>query len=705
MATSILTSSVHSNLAQTIQQEIVGRTAKYYFALGRNYSWGTTNDNPIAAEDYIPFETQTRKDFIKYSEIGPSDISIVIERTEWQAGFIYDDYDLYTTDNVAYSGATSLETSAFYVVTDEFNVYKCLCNNENSASLNKPTGTQVAPIGPLVDGYVWKFMYNIPLYLRNKFLSATQMPVTTVLTSQYYGNGALTNISVENKGSGYSLNTILTGNVHSDLTVTIPNLKKLYGTDTLFTTQIGSYTGSPKMIKIGDMLYIVASVQSNTELTLTTFAYVPSSTQFTLIKTLIEVTGDGRRADNPTVLSSVSIVTAGTLYTVNAVVVFSDPTLPNGRRAKGHPTIVSGNITGIVIDDPGYGYVSPPSFTVTDLDGYGVTGYCNSTYTSALIEPVINANNGEIQLVTMTNAGEGYTQATAIVRSLNNTGTGALITLNTTINDLDSKQSTQELLASNGAINIIKMINKGNGYVSATVTIIGDGSGCIATPVIVNGRIEKILIANNDGGSHYTNASVVITSEGNNTASARAIISPLGGHGKNAINELFGRTVLFYGRVKEDIIKTVPITNYYRQVTLIKKPKSHNNLLTYNGFSGTSCYVVSSSDVISGNFNVGDIVFASYNSNRYKFRIIGKYSRSLLLSAIDNSFDPIIGSVMLKVTDATSYTSAVVGSFTITSVNLPDINRFSGDVIYIDNRQPFKASPEQIITISSRFKI
>lgn len=710
MATSILTSSVHSNLAQTIQQEIVGRTAKYYFALGRNYSWGTTNDNPIAAEDYIPFETQTRKDFIKYSEIGPSDVSIVIERNDWQAGIIYDDYDLYTIDNVAYSGATSLETSMFYVVTDEFNVYKCLCNNENSASLNKPTGTQVAPIGPLVDGYVWKFMYNIPLYLRNKFLSATQIPVTTVLTSQYYSNGALTNITVDNKGSGYSLNTVLTGNVHSDLTGTIPNLKKLYGISTLFTTQIGSYTGSPKIIKIGDMLYTVDSVQSNTELTLTSFAYVPTSTQFTLIKTMIEVSGDGRRADNPTVLSSVSIVNTGINYTTNASITFSDPTLPNGRRATGHPTIVGGLITGIVIDDPGYGYVSPPTFTSTDLNGYGVTGYCNSTYTSALIEPIISASTGEIQLITMTNAGEGYTQAIATVRSLNNTGTGALITLNTTVNDLDSKQSTQELLASNGAINNIKMIDKGYGYVSATVTIIGDGSGCIATPVIVNGRIEKILIANNDGGSHYTNASVVIASEGNNTASARAIIAPLGGHGKNAINEFFGRTVLFYGRVKEDIIKTVPVTNYYRQVTLLKKPKSHNNLLSYNGFSGTSCYVVASLDVISANFNVGDKVFAYYDFVRYKFRIIGKYSRSLLLSAIDNSFDPIVGSTILKVVDDTIYIPDiniidVIDSFTIASVNLPDINRFSGDIIYIDNRQPFKASPDQIITVSSRFKI
>lgn len=704
MATSILTSSVHSNLAQTIQQEIVGRTAKYYFALGRNYSWGTAGDVPVDALDYFPFELQTRKDFIKYSEIGPSDVSIVIDRLDWQAGFIYDEYDLYTKDNLAYSGATSLDTAFFFVVTDEFNVYKCLQNNQNTISFVKPTGTQILPIGPLADGYVWKFMYNIPLYLRNKFLSATQIPVTTVLSSQYYSNGRLTNIILDNKGSNYALNVTLTGTVHSDLTGETPNLKKLYGTSTLFTSQIVVPSGTPKIIKIGDVLYTVVSIQSNTELTLGEFAYVPSPIQFMLMKTIIEVTGDGRRADNPTILSSVSITEAGVNYSGGSTVVFSDPTLPNGRIAKGRPTITDGNLIGITIDDPGYGYVSPPSFFILDIYGSGASGYCNSTYTSALIEPVINGVNGEIQLLTMTNAGEGYTSATAIVRSLNNTGSGALISLNTTVNDLDSKQSTQELLAKNGAIHTIKMINKGDGYITATVTIVGDGSGCIATPVIVNGRIEKIVIANTDIGSNYTSASVVITGAGFN-ASARAIISPLGGHGKNAINELFGRTVLFYGKVAEDVLKGVPVTNYYRQVTLIKKPNVHSNILSFNSYSGTSCYKIASTSNISANFNVGDFVFIGYNSHRYKFRIIAKYNKSLLISSIDNSFDPVVSSVALKLNDDNNYNSTSIDSFTITSVDLPDINKFSGDIIYIDNRQPFKASANQIITVSSRFKI
>ena len=50
------------------------------------------------------------------------------------------------------SGAQKLEDARFYVMTDEYNVYKCLDNNNNALSVNKPIGTQVLPI-TLADGY------------------------------------------------------------------------------------------------------------------------------------------------------------------------------------------------------------------------------------------------------------------------------------------------------------------------------------------------------------------------------------------------------------------------------------------------------------------------------------------------------------------------------------------------------------------------
>jgi hypothetical protein len=105
------------------------------------------------------------------------------------------------------SNSQKLEDSRFYVMTDEFNVYKCLNNNNGAFSINKPIGTQVAPIA-LADGYIWKYMYNVPIALRTKFLTADQIPVITALTQQFYSAGGIESVIIQNRGTGYTQATL-----------------------------------------------------------------------------------------------------------------------------------------------------------------------------------------------------------------------------------------------------------------------------------------------------------------------------------------------------------------------------------------------------------------------------------------------------------------------------------------------------------------
>jgi hypothetical protein len=103
--------------------------------------------------------------------------------------------------NIAPSGKQKLEECNFYVLTEDYNVYKCLDNNNNARSTSKPLGTSTSPITS-ADGYVWKFMYTVPINLRNKFLSEDQMPVVSALSNQFYSNGAMDSIIINNKGTG-----------------------------------------------------------------------------------------------------------------------------------------------------------------------------------------------------------------------------------------------------------------------------------------------------------------------------------------------------------------------------------------------------------------------------------------------------------------------------------------------------------------------
>nr|BCU99863.1 MAG: hypothetical protein CM15mV30_1670 [uncultured marine virus] len=107
--------------------------------------------------------------------VNTADVSHAIVRRNWTSGTTYDAYQHdYSSSNTANSGATSLSAATFYVLTEDFNVYKVIDNDGNTASTVKPTGTGTGII-TTGDGYKWKFMYTISASDAIKFLSTDFM--------------------------------------------------------------------------------------------------------------------------------------------------------------------------------------------------------------------------------------------------------------------------------------------------------------------------------------------------------------------------------------------------------------------------------------------------------------------------------------------------------------------------------------------------
>jgi hypothetical protein len=109
---------------------------------------------------------------------------------------------------IAYSGAQRSEDIRCLVMTDDYNVYKCLDNNNNAISTYKPIGTVVDPV-IMPDGYMWKYLYSIPIALRNKFLTDVYMPVVNSLRGQFYSGGEILNVVLENNGQNYTYANII----------------------------------------------------------------------------------------------------------------------------------------------------------------------------------------------------------------------------------------------------------------------------------------------------------------------------------------------------------------------------------------------------------------------------------------------------------------------------------------------------------------
>ena len=123
--------------------------------------------------------------------------------------------------------------------------------------------------------------------------------------------------------------------------------------------------------------------------------------------------------------------------------------------------------------------------------------------------------------------------------------TASFIPVKTLLTDDTTYQWDVQQAAVPGAIYRIKITDGGAGYASKpTVTISGNGAGCeIPSSAITmsGGSVSQILVPSATVGSGYSQAKVVFNGGGpTRAATARAVISPPGGHGSDPIQELGG---------------------------------------------------------------------------------------------------------------------------------------------------------------------
>lgn len=194
----------------------------YYLGIGRSIPFSTATrgdsrtDNqgtdvlPITPADNANAESFTYDDLLAVKRVTSSDVAFVAPRRNWQTGTTYDIYRHdygeritgTTTQQSANSGVFNLFDANFYVLNSARNVYKCLDNNNNSASTVEPTGTDTIVLST-ADGYKWKFMYTLSASEQSNFLSTDFMAVSTNSSvSSNAVDGAIDVVKIKTAGSG-----------------------------------------------------------------------------------------------------------------------------------------------------------------------------------------------------------------------------------------------------------------------------------------------------------------------------------------------------------------------------------------------------------------------------------------------------------------------------------------------------------------------
>ena len=193
-----------------------------YLGIGRPQAFATstrgdgrTNNEgtdvaPLTPADNLNAQHFPFDDLMAAKKIAASDVTFAVPRRNWTTGTTYDiyrhDYGEYatgtTTAITANGGASTLHDSAFYVLTTDRNVYKCLDNDGNTASTVEPTGTSTTVL-TTADGYKWKYMYTLTASQQANFLSTDFMAVATDSTvSSAAVDGAIDVIKIKSAGSG-----------------------------------------------------------------------------------------------------------------------------------------------------------------------------------------------------------------------------------------------------------------------------------------------------------------------------------------------------------------------------------------------------------------------------------------------------------------------------------------------------------------------
>lgn len=671
---SLFRSKFKKSIAEAIYNEVITKTSRYFHFIGKENTWTdflspfipsqdpTVGDVPGEPQNNFRYELHVRRDILATKLITPADVSFIVPRYDWTSGYVYDMYDdAITEDDPAHSGATTLESAEFYVLTSDYNVYKCLSNNYNSPSTVMPTGTSISPF-ETSDGYKWKFMYTIPIALRNKFLSSQFMPVATALKTQFYSNGEIGQVIVENGGQGYSLSATATveGNGFKE--------ENPYIVSNLTITEAGHGYSAPPTIQFSQPT-------------------APGSSQV-----IAEATAT---IDSNGSISTISLDEPGYGYEYAPTISVSEPVFGSliweSQTAYNLSDVIKYNGNYYTVTVAGTSGSEPPVHT----SGIATNGTCTLTFVArqATIAPVMQKteaeisliiDNGEIIGVSIIDGGIGYTHAVITVNDVS--GDGAILVPNFDVGNIDTLQANVELQAIPGTIEFIKVVNGGTGYGSASVEIQGDGQGATATATVVGGTITKINVTNPGYGYTWTN--VIISGNGQG-ATARAIASPLKGHGKDAVDELNASSIAFYSVLGRDSNQGLSVTNDYRKVGLMKNLRQFGSTARLTSNSASGCIL------ITGNFDVSKIeqdMLLVNSVDTYKNYRIVEFTDTQILLSVFNNFSIAIGDI-LETPDG--------DQIEVTYVKERTVDQFSGEFLFLSVREPFSASEDQLITVKT----
>jgi hypothetical protein len=293
----------------------------------------------------------------------------------------------------------------------------------------------------------------------------------------------------------------------------------------------------------------------------------------------------------------------------------------------------------------------------------------------------------------------------------------------------------------------VTIVNRGIGLGTANQTytrvpIHGDGTGAECTITVNNdSKIDSVTVTS--GGTGYTYGTVDLVSgnvpTGTTSPIFNVIIPPQGGHGADIYRELGAYNVMVYSRIENDLENPDFITgNQVARIGIIENPQAYNStsLLTSDKASAVSAIKLTgigystatfpADSIITQTIGVGSTAvgrIVSYDNTtgvlKYwqdrslaGFNTVGTAQTNPTYGFKLHRFSSSVGTggtTTIVGTDAslsihTGFTgiSTVINSRTYylgqeftSGISNPEVKKYSGNIVYVDNRPSITRSTNQ----------
>ena len=287
--------------------------------------------------------------------------------------------------------------------------------------------------------------------------------------------------------------------------------------------------------------------------------------------------------------------------------------------------------------------------------------------------------------------------------------------------------------AIDGMIDTVR-VTAGSGYTDGTYysAVDGDGSGGVVKIVVNGGAISLQGSTGSNmqaGGSGYTFATVDLTDVYTDTAlsvagnigsgtggAVQPIISPKGGHGKDAVKELGGHFVMMNIKLEQAEGDDLTIANDFREVGIVKDPYNFGTTTVSSASTRRQTYAVKLAAAPSTAYEVDERITQSTtgavgrvvefdSTNNIIYYLQEQYTNY----GIDATGNTVTFSGANVITGATSTGAATPSATASETVTLaggasltftsgyanPELESDSGHILYVENRRPISRASDQ----------